>query len=407
MSNATPYPPRMVVWLVSCLLTGAGSSSFAQEYSPVVDDRVESGDVQPPVVEDHTERAAGWDLGMVIAAAYDNNIFLSSKNAESDVVVRAAPSVAYSKGDAMEGEGGFVKAGYRPTAVFYSDFGSENRIDHQAVATAGWRGKLTKVVYNGAIQKLGDATADTGRPTDRLEFENELRVAWIPREKVTLEAAVGSRQRDYADPEFYDSGKNYGEVAMRYTYSPKTELGVIYQIGRFKVDGTGPQDTQQLKGNIVWQPREKIRVDLQAGAEHRKTDNGSSTNPVLEGRLEWKPRKETELYVTAYMREEASAFYAGQNYGVKGVTAGVSQRLGGKWSAKLEGGFERNSYEVVSGTGSDGREDRIWFVRPALTYRIGDQSDLSFFYRASDNSSTDPAFGYDQNMIGVEFNHKF
>jgi hypothetical protein len=393
--------------MTNCLLAGTVSSSIAQEYSPVVDNRVELGTEQPPLVETDAERRGGWDLGAVISAAYDNNIFLSSQNPESDMVFRAAPIVAYTKGDAKGGEGGFVRAGYRPTAVVYAGNGADNRIDHEALATAGWRGKVTRLTYAGVIRKLGDATAETGRPTDRVEFGNEIRVAWIPREKVTLEVAAVNNQSNYSDAALYDSNQNYAEVAARYTYSPKTELGLIYQIGRFKVDGAGPQDTQQVRGAIVWQPREKIRVDLQAGAEHRRSDNGSSVNPVLEGRIDWMPRKETGIYLTAYMREEASAFYAGQNYGVKGAVLGISQRLRGKWSAKLEGGFEKNSYEVVSGTGTGGREDRIWFVRPALTCDLGEESDLSFFYRVSDNSSTDSVFGYEQQIVGVELNHKF
>lgn len=404
-----PYPLRMVV-LPACLLAACQSSVvFAQEYAPVVEDRVDTGVEQAPLVVDEpaVDERGGWDLGVIISAAYDDNIFLSASKPESDMVYRIAPTVAYTAGDEKNGEGFYVKAGYRPTGVFYSKFGSEGRVDHQAIASAGWRGKLTRITYDGIIQKLGDATADTGRPTDRLEFENEIRVAWIPREKFTLEAAGGNRQMDYADPEFFDSEKTYGEVAMRYTYSPKTELGIIYQIGRFKVDGTGPQDTQQVTGNIVWQPREKIRVDLEAGAEHRKVDNGSSTNPVLEGRFAWMPRKNTELYVTAYMREEASAFYAGQNYEVKGFTAGASQKLGEKWTATLEGGLEKNSYQQVSGSGASGRQDRIWFVRPSVKYRLAAESDVAFFYRVSDNASTDTAFGYDQQMIGVELNHKF
>lgn len=393
---------------VSCrMLAGGASCVIAQEYAPVIEDRVEPRDVRPPVVEPVTKLPGGWDLGLVISAAYDDNIFLSSIKPESDMVFRAAPVAAYTKGDEREGEGGFVKAGYRPTAVMYVDHGSENRIDHQALATAGWRGKLTRVTYAGVIQKLGDATADTGRPTDRLEFANEIRAAWLPKEKIALELAAGNRQSDYSDPVLYDSSKTYGEVALRYTYSPKTELGLIYQIGRFKVDGTGPQETHQVTGNIAWEPREKVRLNLEAGAEHRKTDNGSGVNPVLEGRIEWKPRQGTEIYLAAYMREEASAFYAGQNYGVRGLTAGISQRLGGYWSAKLEGGYEKNSYEQVSGSGTGGRNDRIWFVRPALVRRVGGESELSLFYRISADESNDPAFGYDQQMIGVEFNHQF
>ena len=407
MRYKIPFPTRMVVWLISCMLAGAVSPVVGQESPAVVDDRVESRVVQPPVAEQVAERRGGWDLGVVISAAYDDNVFLSSDKAESDLVMRVAPTVAYTRGDEKEGEGVFVKGGYRPTAVVYADHGAESRIDHQALAIAGWRGKVTRVTYAGGFQKLGDATAETGRPTTRLEFENEIRAAWIAREKITLEVAAGNRQADYSDPAYYDSSENYGEIALRYAYSPKTELGLVYQIGRFKVDGAGPQDTRQVTGRIVWQPREKIRLDLEGGAEHRRTDNGSAVNPVLEGRIGWTPREGTEVYMTGYLREEASAFYAGQNYSVRGMTAGLSQRLDGHWTARLEGGYERNIYEQVSGAGVDGRSDRIWFVRPAAVCRVGKASDLSFFYRVSSDDSSDAGFGYDQQMLGVEFNHKF
>lgn len=407
MKNFKPYSPRMVGCLTCCMFAGLAASIYGQEYSPVIEDRVESSEVYPPVVDDTVEKRGGWELGAVISAAYDDNIFLSSDAPEADMVYRLAPSVAYTKGDAKNGEGFFIKGGYRPTLVLYSSNGSENRVDHQAIAALGWQGKATRLTYEGAVQKLGDATADTGRQTDRIEFENEIRAAWIASEKVTLELAGGQRQVDYADPVFFDTDQVYAETAVRYAYSPKTELGLIYQIGRFKVDGTGPQDTQQLTGRIQWQPREKIRVDIEAGAEHRNFDNGSSTNPVLQGRIEWKPRKETDIYVSAYMRQEASAFFAGQNYEVHGVMAGVSQRLGNDWTVKLEGGLEKNTYEQVSGSGGGNREDQIWFVRPALVRRLGEKSDISLFYRVSENKSTDTSFGYDQQMIGLEFNHKF
>lgn len=397
----------MVMWMVSCMFAGSSATVLAQEYSPVIEDRVESPESQPPLADATGERRGGWDLGAVISAAYDDNIFLSSSKPDADMVFRVAPTMAYTKGDQKEGEGGFINAGYRPTAVVYAKNGSENRIDHQLLATAGWRGKVTRITYAGLVQKLGDATSETGRPTDRLAFENEIRVAWIPREKITWELAAGNSVSQYKDPAYFDSAKAYGEVALRYTYSPKTELGVIYQIGRFKVDGTGAQHSQSLAGSIAWQPREKIALKLVAGAEHRNTDNGNTVNPVLEGRFDWAPRQDTRIFITAYMREEASAFYAGQNYSVKGVTAGVSQRLGGQWTIELEGGYESNAYEVVSGNGTGGRDDSIWFVRPALVRRLGEESDLAFFYRISDNDSNDPSFGYEQQMLGIELNHKF
>lgn len=397
----------MVVGLALVLVSCLSPSVYSQQYAPVVDGRVDSGAVQSPGVGPVAMRRGGWDLGVVVSAAYDDNIFLSATSPESDMVFRATPAVAYAKGDDSEGEGVYAKAAYRPTLVVYALNGSESRVDHQMLATAGWRGKVTRLIYSGSLRKLGDATPETGQATDRLEFSNEIRSAWIPREKIALEAAVGNRQTNYSDADLNDSSKTYGEVAVRFTYSPKTELGLVYQIGRLRVDRAETQDTQQLTADIVWSPREKVRFNIETGVERRKAGGRSEINPVLEGRVFWAPREGTEIYLTGYMREEASAYYAGQNYSVRGFSAGVSQNINRVWSAKLEGGYEWNSYRQVSGTGADGRSDRIWFLRPALVCRLSDESDLSFFCRVSDDHSSDAAFGYEQLMIGVEFNQKF
>jgi hypothetical protein len=399
----------MVVMMMACISANILTPVQAQEVSTVVNDRVEADDGAVPAVpvSDEPEKSSGLDIGAIISVAYDDNIFLSRRDPDSDMVYRIAPAVAYTHGDPDEGEGGFIQFAYRPTGVVYGDHGGEDRIDHQAVIMAGWRGKVTKLTYTGAGEKLGDATADTGRPTDRFAFENEIRGAGVPREKITLEAAVGNRQTDYLDPEYFDSKKTYGEIAVRYAYSPKTEIGFAYQAGRFKVDGADKQMTQQITANLAWQPREKIRVVVEAGGEQRKTENGTDINPVAEGRIEWQPRKGTSLYLTGYQREEASAFYAGQNYSVKGMTAGISQRLRGNWTARLEGGRESASYTQVAGTGTTGRKDKMWFVKPSLQYKISADSDVSLFYRVSDNSSTEDDFGYDQKMVGIELNYKF
>jgi hypothetical protein len=399
----------MVVWMMACFPALIHSSVFARDVSPVADDRVDFSvdSAVVPQVENSSDKTAGWDIGALISAAYDSNIFLSASDPASDTVYRLGPVIGYKRGDAVEGRGGCMKAVYQPTAVVYAKNESESRIDHVAAIRAGWRGQAALVTYTGGLRKLGDATADTGQATDRIEMENELRVGWIPREKVTLEAAVGNNRTAYEDDAFFDSSKTYGEVAVRYAYSPKTGLGLAYQAGRFEVDGASAQTTQQVTANLSWQPRAKIRIDLNAGAGHRDTDNGPQVNPVLDGRIDLIPREGTGFYLTVYQREEASAFFSGQNYSVKGVTAGVSQCLGGNLTARLEGGRESTSYSRVSGSGSSGRDDRIGFVRPALEYRISDDLDLALYYRASENRSNNASFGCDRHVAGMELNYQF
>lgn len=386
----------------------------AQQINPVVDDRVDFGLVSnvetvplAPLVEDDGKKSPGWELAASISAAYDSNIFLNATDEVSDQVYRIGTIIAYKQGDPLETEGAFIDVAYKPTAILFKERGTDNRIDHQALWLAGWRGKVTTFSYKGGLQKLGDATADTGEQANRTVLENEVRAAWAAREKLTFELAAGASQTAYESPSFFDSSNAFGEIVIRYAYSPKTQVGIAYQVSRFDVDGASPQNVQQLTGNISWQPREKIQISLQAGAENRKTDNGTQINPVFEGRIDWGPREGTKLYLTAYQKQQASAFLLGQNYKALGMTAGISQRVGRQWTALLEGGRETTTYTRVSGEGPSGREDQIWFVRPALEYKITDDIKVALFYRVSKNSSNNPLFGYDQNLAGIEFNYQF
>ncbi len=349
----------------------------------------------------------GWEIGVILEAAYEDNIFLSASDAEADGVIRLSPSIAYRKGDAESGEGGHLRFAYRPTGVLYVENRDASRVDHEARLEAGWRGKALSVAYSGEVRRLGDATADTGSPTDRTELANVVRIAWTPREKITWEVAAGQGSVSYDESALHDARQLFGEAALRYAYSPKTRLSVAYRGGRFEVDGAGDQTFHRATGRIEWTPREKIAIDLEAGAEYRSFDAGSDTSPFVQARFGWMPREGTEFHVSGYRREEASAFFPGQNYSLGGVTFGVAQRLGEKWTGRLDAGYERASYSRVSGAGISGREDKIHFVRPSLDYRFTDHFSMSLFYRYSKNRSNQAGFGYDNHSTGIQLGYEF
>lgn len=405
------FKPTCPLWIFALTTTALWSSVIltvhGQEVSSAVDGRVEAGPVLEAVAPSDEERRGGLDLGVVVSAAYDTNIYLSSTNPTGDMVYRVGPSVAYTQGDSTDGVGGYIQVAYQPTGVSYASEKSNNRIDQSAAAIAGWKGKVSKITYKGVGQILGDATADTGTQTERLELENEIRGAWTVREKVSLEAAVGGWQTKYQNSALVDSGQVYGETAVRYAYSPKTEVGVACRAGSLKIENAASQTIQQLTGSLVWQPREKIRITLDGGAEARDSGSGSDVNPVVNARIDWTPREGTRWFVTGYQRQDVSALNDGQIYSVKGGTAGFSQRLGGNWTALLDAGYEVADYIPDSSTGAPSRTDKIWFVRPALNYQFSDELDGSLFFRASDDNSTDSAFGYEAATTGLELNYKF
>lgn len=396
-----------LVALASLLFVTCGAICRGQEYRPVVEHRWGGGDLPAVVPFDDGEGRESLAVSAVLSAVYDDNVYLRDKNKEGDLIFRASPLIGFTKGDAREGRGVFARIGYRPTGVVYASLHDENRLDHDLAVLSGWRGSKTSITWQGGLKKIGDAAPETLTPTDRLLASSELRAGWNPREKWKIEAAYGFDRMDYENPGYLDSEKRYGELALKYAYSPKTEVGIAAQMGRVSVDASPTQQSRAALLSLAWSPREKIRLGMKGGLEERKASAGSRTGPVLDLRVDWRPRERTGFFLRGYMRDEASVFYRGQNYQVRGISGGVTQQIGEKWTGGLEAGVEGNSYRSVDGGDDFDREDRFLYVRPTLSRKLSDDAELSFFYRYSTNSSTGGNLSYDANLFGVELNHRF
>ncbi len=410
-----PHSPRVVGMVLVSLSASSMLPSYGQESAALTDTRLVErlDDRVAPLARSEqdptsgTIRKQGIDLGVIISGAYNDNITLSANAPVKDFVIRATPSLAYIRGNAEASEGGYLKVAYKPSAVVYAEGNSPNRVDQDASWQIGLHGKKTSIAYEGRIQQLGDATADTGQQTDRVMLEQVVRTAWSATDKVAVELSAGQSSADYQERDLVDSSGAYGEVGLRYTYSPKTRIGVAYRAGTFQVDGAGDQQIQRATARMEWKPREKIAIDLEAGAEHRTFDAGSSTSPVINAKIGWTPRPGTEISLSGYRRTEASSVYAGQNYDVTGASIGLSQKIGEKWTARVEGGLENASYSRVSGSGAANRRDRIVFIQPSVRYQMTEDSQVEWFYRYEKNQSNQSGFGYDNHLIGIQFGYQF
>jgi hypothetical protein len=372
-----------------------------------LDGRLQAGRAAWWDARDDSGLDEGIDLRIVASVAYDDNIFLSADQPESDVVLLFSPRIAYTVGERKGTDGGFAAAAYQPALVFYVDQANSNRADHALDLAAGWRGKTTVLGYDGKFRSLSDTTADAGTPADRLEFDHAIRLAWQPREKIAVAGAAAFAGVLYDQPGFFDSRTYSAEGSLNYIHSPKTQLGLVLRMIREEVDQSGDQTARQVLVRFAWQPREKIGMDLAAGLEYRNTDLGSATEPVLDGRVVWQPRQGTDLYLAGFIREEASGFFSGQNYRIRNLTAGVAQALGGGWTARLETGLERSTYVRVSGQGPADRVDRVLFVQPSVEYSPRENLRLGVFHRFADSDSNQSGFGYRNHQTGVTLQYDF
>lgn len=394
---------------------GLVTTSAAETTAPAVpvdqrvDARVNAAVSAPPEGRRDTSeptRSQALRTGLNASVEYNNNIFLSRDDAETDFVFRLGVPLAYTRGRQGE-EGFFSELGYTPTAVVYASNSDADRVDHEGKLAFGWEGGKSVVTYKGEIKRLGEASADVGGQYDRTEWRQAILVAWKPQEKLRLEAVAGQEGYDYDDESLSDSREISAGLVAKFAWTPKTSFHAGYRAGRLSVDGSGDQDIHRITAGMIWQPREKLRFDLSGGLDHRSFEAGSSTNPLIAATGTWTPREGTELSLRAYSRVESSAFQPGENYTLTGISAALNQRIGCGWTGTIEGGVEQADYSGTAGESSSGRKDIITFVRPGLAYRFSDTLSMLFFLSLEQNDSNLPTLGYDNLRGGIRLDYVF
>lgn len=347
----------------------------------------------------------GFDISLVTSLAYDDNIFQSADNAVSSGVAQIEPAIGWTAG---ERDKTWIRLAYEGAAIIYFSRQDDNRIDNRLLAEGEVKGKNLTLAYSARWARLGSPSADIGGASDRIEWGVRAGVTYTPKGKVAYEVFAERAVVDQVEPAFFDFFQSSAGVAAQYNYSSKTQVELAYRLGRVEVDGSGGAQTfQRLGVQALWRPRSKVSVSLEGGFEYRNYEVGSGFEPFLAARVDWTPRPKTALFVEAYRREEASAGVEGENFIVAGIRAGIEQRLRGGWSAGLEVGRETANYFGIAGLPDSGREDTIVFFRPSLRYAFGEESELVFLYQWSQNDSTDPEFGFDNQQLGVSLNYRF
>ena len=346
----------------------------------------------------------GLDISLISSLAYDNNIFQTPDDETSSLVGQLEPSIGWTAGSK---DGTWVRLAYQAAAIFYFAEPDDSRIDHNVTVDGGVKGKTVALAYSASWAKVGSPSADIGGASDRFQYGGRAGVTYTPKGKFSYEIFVEGSVIDQEEAAFFDFYQSSIGVAARYRHSRKTQVEAAYRLGRVEVDGSGTQTFHRLGVQALWKPRSKLSFSLEGGLEYRDYEVGSGTSPYLAARVDWTPRAKTAVYLEAYRREEASAALEGENFDLYGFRAGVNQQLRDGWSVGFEVGSETSDYFGIAGLPESGREDTIYYVRPSVRYRFGEDSELVLLYQWSKNDSTDSDFGYDNQQLGISMNYRF
>lgn len=349
-----------------------------------------------------------WVFSVETAALYDDNIRLSGVNQEDDFLFMLTASVAWQWGDVDRKKSSWARIFYEATGIAFAGSGDENSVDHDFKAGGQVRGSRLAVALEGRYRKLSGATPDLGDRVDRDEYGAKLGGSYELTGKTFLEAGASWNAVDYREKSLADYDERMAEAFAGYEWSGRTKVAVGGAVGQLDVDRTGRQDFQRALVKVTRASTGALGLTAKAGAEFRQTGRGDKTTPVFAISADWEPVEDsTKVTLEAFRETVASGSLAGENYLRTGAALRILQRLGSRFAAGLEGGYEKLDYEATLAGTASGRSDDYFYARPGLKYEFNARRRAEVFYTFREDESSLEEFSFTANQWGLSFGLDF
>jgi hypothetical protein len=341
---------------------------------------------------------------------YDDNIFLDARDAVSDVLWRASAEVHLTLGEPSLEEASYARLRYRPDAYFFQRTSSENTVDHDAsLAVRKTWGRMA-FDASGGYQRTSGSTVELGDrvPRDVGRGKAGLSYGWGAKTRFSTE--VNWQATAYREAGYNDSREWSHEAFADHRTTEKLSLGLGGGYGRLHVDdGSDPQKFQRALTRFRYDATGKISLSGQVGLEFRQTEVDDETTPVFSLEAGYQMTAKSRFRVLAEQDVAAASALDGQNTLRTAVSLGLQHRFNDRFSASLDGGWERYDYEPVraSAISEEDRRDTSVFVRPAFRYSLGERWEAEIWYQFRTANSTDPDEVYDVNRLGFNLGCSF
>jgi len=348
------------------------------------------------------------------SVVYDDNIYISHTNKQSDVLWTIAPSVTLGAGDYHEQQASLLSISYTPSFIFFTDQSRNNAIDHDAQLNAQWRQDPWKLGLQQSYQNYSGALVDVGNRVDRQIYNTALEAVYELTPKTSFELDGRQSINNFKSLRSYNEWQAAGW--MDYEVMPLLKTGLGFTGGFVDVTPGANQTYQQVLARATYSLTELLDVRASAGGELREFEGGQNNraNPVFTLGATYRPRENTSLKLDAYRRSQASAIQVqslgqaqDQNYTTTGFSGSVRQVLFENYALNLTGGYENSDYTSNIRGQAANRNDNYFFAQFALDANLLDKLTVGVFYQYRNNDSTDNTRSFDNHQVGLNISYRF
>jgi hypothetical protein len=341
-----------------------------------------------------------------LVSYYDDNLSLSHTSRKGDFAVAAEPGAAFGLGDFRTGQDNFLTIDYTGRLTAYLDHSSEDSFEQLATMRAQFVLAKWKFNTNFHFLDLNGGNIDSGNAGEQRIFDTAQLASYEISEKDFVELQAQNVVRDYQTGS--GSVEWQGRGLYNYHWDPKLTFGGGFAGGVLSVDGFSSQTYEQALGRVLFDPTEKLSLQMQGGLEVRQLPSGEDRfTPVLDLDCDYRVRAGTTVELNGYRRVLSSSGYGDEDYTASGLGLSVAQELGPKWLATLKGGYENNAYFYAQMRASSPREDNFFYINPSIQFRLTDEAKIELFYNYRQNLSNNISRSFADNQTGIRISFTY
>ena len=351
-----------------------------------------------------------WRIRPIVSTGvtYDDNIFISNSDRQSDLIYNINLGFALELGDYRNMESNFLLLEYLAEGFFFNRYASQNSFDQQASLLAQYRFNQLAVQLESRYQFLNGAERQVGAFTTRSLYFNTLRFLYDYSEKTDIDLELSQNTNDY--PDNLSSADYQASLAVDYALFPKTKVGLQVIGGLQRTEDSPDMWFQTINARTAYGVTGKVVLNASGGIQFNQYVSGGEPMrvlPVFSLGAEYQLFPKTSLSLVGYRNLQSSPSIAGQDYIATGGEFGISQGLTDKLTFAFAVGYENDTYVANTVDTDATRVDNFYFLNPSLSYSFLKymKASLSYEYRA--NASTLQQDTWFDNQFSFELEGQF
>lgn len=330
---------------------------------------------------------------------YNDNVFASGDDEESDVVAILAPTLSVNAGDFRGREATYLSAAYTATASAYLEDTANDTLDHLLEVGGQWKRRRLTVPFDLRVSRETGAFLDIGGRDTAESYGGRLGIEYAASSKMTFGLSGEYSTTEYSLFANFESAVAEAYVGCNVT--SKLTLSGVYRYSDAKSQGSDGQSYQAALVRVNTQPNSKLTAFAEAGLAFSSLGKGDRNDLIYRVGVAMQPTSKQRIAFEAVRQPSTSSFTTGSGFINNGVQLTYEQAVGARTRFVVTGGYEMQDYFAADEGTSTDRADDYFVFSSLLSYDVNAHWQAQLYYTYANNDSGDPLVEFDNQRMGM------